>query len=198
MQKKGGIFAWTGLTILLVALAGCASTGGKAPSGEQAKGAAGAEKGAQAQKGEERGGAQAKGMGEEAGAQSEALKGAEKGAGAEAAVTEPDQHRVFFAFDSSELTDNSRKVLRQHAEYLKANEDIDVTLEGNADERGSREYNLALGERRAKSVRRFLLVQGLDSARLKVVSYGEERPLVDGHDKAAYAKNRRVMLRYKQ
>ncbi|MFA9459842.1 peptidoglycan-associated lipoprotein Pal [Thiohalorhabdus methylotrophus] len=208
MHKKGGITIWTGLAALLLLLGGCASTGEQGPGAERADEAdAGAQQdqGAQAGEGAEREGAQAQGMEGGAGAQSESLEGAERGAGAEAAeetaepeVTEPEEHRIFFAFDSSELTDEARKLLRSHAEYLQNNGDVDVALEGHADERGSREYNLALGERRAKSVRRILLVQGVDSERLEVVSYGEERPLVDGHNEEAYAKNRRVMLRYKQ
>lgn len=99
---------------------------------------------------------------------------------------------VLFALDSYELDGEARGVLARHAEWLKGN-NARVTLEGHADERGTREYNLALGERRANSVKNFLANQGIDVARLTTISYGKERPAVEGSDEAAWAQNRRAV-----
>jgi len=192
MPKKGGSIAWMGLAATLT-LAGCATGPEKGPTAEEA---AEAEQAAEAAEGKEAAGAEAKGLGEGEAAEAAGLEG-EK-AEAEAEVTEPEQHRVHFAFDSANLTDEARELLRSHADYLKANPGINVVLEGHADERGSREYNLGLGERRAKSVRRILLVQGVNSDRLEIVSYGEEQPLVDASNEEAYQKNRRVKLAYQE
>lgn len=105
--------------------------------------------------------------------------------------------RVFyFDFDQSELKPEAREALVYHAEQLLANSNIRVRLEGHADERGTREYNLALGERRAQAVQRYLEVQGVPSSRLEIISYGEERPAQSGTTEAAYALNRRVELVY--
>ncbi len=180
LQKGGMTVALSAATLLL--LAGCATTG--PGEGGAAQDGAGAEAG-------EGPGAEASGMAEGGTAESAALAG---GSG----VMEPDQHRVFFAFDSAKLSKESREILQGHAEFLQTQDGVGVTLEGHADERGSREYNLGLGERRAKAVRRILMVHGLDSGQLEIVSYGEERPLVDGHTEAAYAKNRRVEIRYEE
>lgn len=174
----------------LLLLGGCATPPDQGPAEdqaapEQADGPPAAEEGPE--------GARAEGLEGAEGAESAAL-GEE--AGAEAAMSRPEEHRVFFDFDSAQLSDQARGLIRDHAEYLKAHPEARVTLEGHADERGSREYNLALGERRAKSVRRILLVHGVDAGRLEVVSFGEERPLVEGHDEDAYSRNRRVNLAY--
>jgi len=104
--------------------------------------------------------------------------------------------RIFFSFDSSNIDDNSRETLEANANYLVAHPGEKVRLEGNCDERGTREYNLALGERRAKAAAEILKVMGVDGSRISTVSYGEEKPLVDGHDEAAWAKNRRVEIVY--
>ena len=85
-----------------------------------------------------------------------------------------------------------------HAHYLVAHPNLHVRLEGNTDERGSREYNIGLGERRAQAVRRAMLLQGVAETQLSTVSYGAERPAVEGHDEAAWSKNRRVMINYVQ
>jgi peptidoglycan-associated lipoprotein len=195
MQEKGGTIAWMGLAATLT-LVGCAGTPDQGPTAEQGPGAAQAaeETAAGPGEGQAAADAEARGLGEGASAEASGLEGEE--AKAEPAVTEPEEHRVHFAFDSASLTDEGRELVRAHADYLKAHPDIEVVLEGHADERGSREYNLALGERRAKSVRRILLVHGVDSARLEVVSYGEERPLRDAATEAAYQQNRRVKLAY--
>jgi len=87
-------------------------------------------------------------------------------------------------------------VVAAHAKYLAGHPGTRVRLEGHTDERGSREYNIGLGERRAQSVRRALLLQGAADAQISTVSYGEERPAAPGHDEAAWAKNRRVEIVY--
>jgi len=101
----------------------------------------------------------------------------------------------YFAFDSSELSAEDRDTLVYHAEALKANPSRRVRLEGHADERGTREYNLALGERRAQAVARYLQAQGVSANQLETISYGEERPAQQGTTEAAYAANRRVELK---
>jgi peptidoglycan-associated lipoprotein len=103
---------------------------------------------------------------------------------------------VYFDFDSSEIKGTGTDVVAAHAKYLATHSGTRVRLEGHTDERGSREYNIGLGERRAQSVRRALLLQGASDAQISTVSYGEERPAVPGHDEAAWAKNRRVEIVY--
>lgn len=103
---------------------------------------------------------------------------------------------IYFDFDNSEIKGEGTDIVAAHAKYLAANPTARVRLEGNTDERGSREYNIGLGERRAQAVRRALLLQGASDAQLSTVSYGEERPASAGHDEAAWAKNRRVEIVY--
>jgi peptidoglycan-associated lipoprotein len=103
---------------------------------------------------------------------------------------------VYFDFDKSDIRADSQTVVAAHAAYLAKNPAQKVRLEGHADERGSREYNIGLGERRAQAVRRALLLQGVAEAQLSTVSYGEERPAVAGSDEQAYALNRRVEIVY--
>lgn len=98
---------------------------------------------------------------------------------------------IFFAFDSSELSDDSRRALGRLASELKRAADKSVTIEGNTDSRGTTEYNLALGERRAKAARDYLTRLGVDGSRVRIVSYGEERPAAMGETEEAFAKNRR-------
>ena len=105
---------------------------------------------------------------------------------------------VYFDFDSSEIKGEGTDIVAAHAKYLAGHPNIHVRLEGNTDERGSREYNIGLGERRAQSVRRALLLQGASDAQISTVSYGAERPVDPGHDEAAWAKNRRVEIVYVQ
>ncbi|WAJ36267.1 peptidoglycan-associated lipoprotein Pal [Pseudomonas sp. GOM7] len=100
----------------------------------------------------------------------------------------------YFEFDSSDLKPEAMRALDVHAKDLKANGNR-VVLEGHTDERGTREYNMALGERRAKAVQRYLVLQGVSPAQLELVSYGEERPVATGHDEQSWAQNRRVELR---
>ena len=103
---------------------------------------------------------------------------------------------VYFDFDSSEILAEAREIVEAHAQYLAANPGATVTLEGHADERGTREYNLALGERRGESVRRLMTLLGSSAPQLGVVSYGKERPAVEGHDESAWRFNRRVEIVY--
>ena len=99
--------------------------------------------------------------------------------------------RVFFATNEIVLTTASRETLRKQAAWLRKNSDITVVLEGHADERGTREYNLALGERRANAAKDYLLTYGISSDRISVLSYGKERPVDSGSNPLAWSKNRR-------
>ena len=99
---------------------------------------------------------------------------------------------VYFDFDSSALSAASTAMLGRQAAFLKANPSITVTIEGHADERGTREYNLALGDRRASAARDYLIAQGINAARVRTVSYGKERPAMAGSNNTAWAKNRRA------
>lgn len=147
--------------------------------------------------------------------QSEAVNeaaGADSGAGAKAygagedsrtaidPLNDPSSHLsvriIYFAYDSSEVRPEFRPAIEAHARYLADNPNTIVTLEGHADERGSREYNLALGENRANSVKRQLSLLGASAGQIRTVSYGEERPAVDGHDESAWSQNRRVVIVY--
>ena len=102
----------------------------------------------------------------------------------------------YFDFDKSIVRPEAREALAKHAEFLVANPDARVVLEGHADERGTREYNMALGERRAKAVSRYLTIQGVAASQIETVSFGEEVPVAFGHDAEAWQLNRRVEVRY--
>jgi peptidoglycan-associated lipoprotein len=104
------------------------------------------------------------------------------------------EENVHFAFDSFLLSDQARQTLRGKADYLRANPDIAVTVEGHCDDRGTDAYNMALGERRAESVTMFLANLGIDTNRLNTVSYGEERPIAMEHGEASWARNRRAQF----
>ena len=99
---------------------------------------------------------------------------------------------VYFGFDSSELGGEAQATLDRQAAFLNVNPTMVVIIEGHADERGTREYNLALGDRRAVAVRDYLLAKGLNAARVRTVSYGKERPAVSGSNEESWAKNRRA------
>lgn len=103
---------------------------------------------------------------------------------------------VFFDYDKSDIKPEYEVLLTNHGKYLASNPDVKVRLEGHTDERGSREYNLALGERRAKTVRKVLLLHGAPADNVTTTSFGEELPLDLGRDEAAWAQNRRVELVY--
>jgi len=105
---------------------------------------------------------------------------------------------IYFDFDQSDIRAEFNDVLAAHGAYLASNGGARLRLEGHADEQGSREYNIGLGERRAQAVRRALLLQGAGAAQLTTISYGEERPAVFGSDEEAYSLNRRVELVYSQ
>jgi peptidoglycan-associated lipoprotein len=101
--------------------------------------------------------------------------------------------RVFFAFDSAEISPEAQRILQRQAEWLRRYPNVGVTIEGHCDERGTREYNLALGERRAQAAKRVLVALGIPAARLSTISYGKERPAVPGSSEDAYAQNRRAV-----
>jgi peptidoglycan-associated lipoprotein len=103
---------------------------------------------------------------------------------------------VYFDFDSNEVKSEYQPVIESEAHYLRAHPDAKLRIEGNCDERGSREYNLALGQRRAEAVKHVMTVLGANGAKIETVSFGEEKPVAQGHDEASWAKNRRDDFRY--
>jgi peptidoglycan-associated lipoprotein len=103
---------------------------------------------------------------------------------------------VYFDFDSNAVKDEYRGMLQAHSRYLNDNRSSNIKIEGNCDERGSREYNLALGQRRAEAVKKVMTVLGVGDNRIETVSFGEEKPKNPGHDEAAWAENRRADIRY--
>ncbi|MBU6338923.1 MAG: peptidoglycan-associated lipoprotein Pal [Rickettsiales bacterium] len=103
------------------------------------------------------------------------------------------QDRVFFAYDSSELSDDAKKILDVQTEWLKSDPSIKVTVEGHCDERGTREYNIALGDRRANAAKSYLVKNGVGTARITTISYGKEHPVFFGTDEAVISKNRRAV-----
>ena len=105
------------------------------------------------------------------------------------AVDVPD--RIFFAYDSYSLTKAAQDTLEKQAKWLKANGSATIAIEGHADERGTREYNLALGDRRANAAKDYLMTQGISSSRVTTISFGKERPVNSGSNKKAWAQNRR-------
>jgi peptidoglycan-associated lipoprotein len=149
-------------------------------------------------------GAQTNGAGADSGASTAgagAAGGATAGGGADIAGPQEGilaQRTIYFAFDSSVISSDGAALVAAHAHYLVSHASLHVRLEGNTDERGSREYNVGLGERRAQAVKQALLLQGVAEAQLATVSYGAERPAVDGHDETAWSKNRRVVINYVQ
>jgi peptidoglycan-associated lipoprotein len=143
--------------------------------------------------------------GEEQGVQGAEPSGAAPSAGAEGeagtdgapADAQSLERVIHFAFDSSALDEESRGIIKANAAYLAANPQARVTLEGHTDERGTREYNLALGERRAQSVERALRAGGIASNRISTVSFGEEKPVAPGQGEQAWGQNRRVEFVYR-
>lgn len=106
------------------------------------------------------------------------------------------QNVVYFDYDRYDVRSDFAQMLDAHAAFLRSNPSYKVTIEGHADERGTPEYNIALGERRANAVKMYLQGKGVSADQLSIVSYGKEKPAVLGHDEAAYAKNRRAVLDY--
>jgi peptidoglycan-associated lipoprotein len=128
-------------------------------------------------------------------------QGAQNGAGTDAEGPTAGQlqnRTIYFDFDSSEIKSEYDSLITAHARYLAANPRAKVRVEGNTDERGSREYNIGLGERRAQAVRRALMLQGVSDTQITTVSYGEERPAVTGHTEEAWSRNRRANIVYLQ
>jgi peptidoglycan-associated lipoprotein len=108
-------------------------------------------------------------------------------------VAQAGSDRVLFGLDSYDLDDSARSTLDAQAAWLARNGQVRVTIEGHADERGTREYNLALGERRALAVRDYLAARGVSATRMNTISYGKERPEVEGQDEGSWARNRRAV-----
>ncbi len=138
------------------------------------------------------GGASTSGLGADSG-----TSGSGFGSGTGADDGDPLSKRVvYFEYDSSLMTPEAQVIAEAHANYLLSNPGVSLVLEGHADERGTREYNLALGEDRAKSVSQFMQAVGVQSSRIRTISYGEERPVALGHDESAWSLNRRVEILY--
>ncbi len=108
----------------------------------------------------------------------------------------PADRVVYFDYDMSDIRNDQRAILDAHGAYLNNNRNARTRLEGHADERGSREYNMALGERRAQAARSYLNILGVDSSRVDTLSYGEEKPAATGHNESSWQSNRRVELDY--
>lgn len=173
------------VALSIVVIAGCSSTGGT-QGGESYGDQQGVGTGAN--------GAGTSGTG--SGGQYGSGTGTGSGVGQQADSRIPDVRTIYFAFDRDTIKSEYESVVMAHARYLRANSNAQVVLKGHTDERGTREYNLALGERRANAVQRFLRVQGVSGSQMSVVSYGEERPAARGQGEAAYSKNRRVEFSY--
>ena len=110
---------------------------------------------------------------------------------------EGELHPVFFSFDKYELSQESRDTLTANARLLRDSPQFNIWIEGHCDERGTNEYNLALGDRRARASRDFLVAAGVAASRMTVISYGEERPFANGHDESAWSQNRRAHFKVK-
>ena len=103
---------------------------------------------------------------------------------------------VFFDYDSNAVKDDYKGLVQAHSRYMGEKRDSKIRIEGNCDERGSREYNLALGQRRAESVKKMMTVLGVTDGRIETISYGEEKPMAQGHDESAWSQNRRADIKY--
>lgn len=136
--------------------------------------------------------------GQEEGSEMDGLRDDEMGEFRE--LDDPDselaERIIYFDFDQDSVDGEYRDLVRSHAEYLRARPDLEVRLEGHTDERGSREYNIGLGDRRAGAVQQMLVLNGVDEEQIRTVSYGEERPAVDESNEEAWAENRRVEIIY--
>jgi peptidoglycan-associated lipoprotein len=130
----------------------------------------------------------------QAAADAQAAAEAQAAADAEAALME--KNSVYFPFDVDAVQDADRETIVNHAEYLASHPDVKVRVEGNADERGSSEYNLGLGQRRAKNTKRALVLGGASDSQIETVSYGEEKPRCSEHNEACWAQNRRADINY--
>lgn len=179
---------WIGPALLLVLLAACGGQSGTTKQDdEDLFGAYGGDDAAEE--------SATSGMGGD-GVESGSEFGADAGGAMAGPGADLENRVVYFEFDRSDVPGDYVALLQAHGEYLAANPGSQVRLEGHADERGSREYNIGLGERRAQAVRQLLLLQGAAADQLSTVSYGEERPAVLGSDDEAWSLNRRVELVY--
>ena len=181
MRKKmpGNLFVLILVSVGLMFIISCAQTEVKSTSSEEPQ----AEEAVQ----EEDITSEADSDADQAAVEEEAL--AREKANAKAMFVNED---IYFDYDDSSLKDVDREVLKKKADWLNSNPDVSVVIEGHCDERGTTEYNLALGDRRAESVRSYLIDLGIDSVRLEKISYGEEMPAVQGNNEEAWAKNRRA------
>ncbi len=128
----------------------------------------------------------------------EAREKAERDKAAAEAARLKDTSRIYFEFDRFELSTEAREILNRVAEFLKANPKKNITVEGNCDDRGTNEYNLALGQHRADTAARYLQTMGIDRKRIKAISYGEERPVCTEASEACWAKNRNATFVYSE
>jgi len=167
--------------LLAVFLAGCQTTSNQAPvEDKSAAASAGTQSGATT-----------------SGTQSGAVSGTQTGTNP---LKDPNnilsKRSIYFEFDSFVVADQYKPIIEAHAKYLAANKNAKVTLQGHADERGSREYNIALGQKRADAVKRMMQLMGVQELAVETVSFGKEKPRNLGHDEAAWAENRRVDIVY--
>jgi len=150
--------------------------------------------------GEDAGGATAGGIDDGAGLGATALEGGMLVSYDENAINDPNnvlsEKVVYFAFDSNAVGDDYIELVKHHGKYLSFNVNASVRLEGHADERGTREYNVALAEQRAQSVRQMMLYEGATNDQISIISYGEEKPVSFGHDEESMSLNRRVEIVY--
>lgn len=180
MSKQ--LISAAGLALLAVLFAGCSST----PKEEAEVTSAG-------------GGAYGSGSGPGYGGGASTQGYGSSGAG-DPALNDPNSplytRVIYFDFDSTQIREEFKEPLRAHAKYLATNLNARVTIEGHADERGTREYNLALGENRGEQVKRFMQAEGASASQMSLISYGEEKPTDPGHSDASWAYNRRAVLVY--
>lgn len=174
---------WIG-PLLALLIAGCETTGSGEGDGAGGPGATGAD--AAVSGGSGRSGVDARGL--------------DGGYGSGSPLDDPQnplsKRVIYFKYDSAEIKPEFEPVIAAHARYLGSHPSIQVKLEGHADERGSREYNIALGEQRANSIARMLGIQGVGEGQLRIVSFGEEKPVAYGNDESAWQLNRRVEIVY--
>ncbi|MBE0402987.1 18K peptidoglycan-associated outer membrane lipoprotein; Peptidoglycan-associated lipoprotein precursor; Outer membrane protein P6; OmpA/MotB precursor [Halomonas citrativorans] len=170
------------VALSIVAIAGCSSTGGT-QDGDSYGSQDGSSMGA---------GTSGAGTGGQYGS----TTGSGTGAGQQADSRIPEVRTIYFDYDRDTIKSEYESAVMAHVRYLRANPSAQVVLQGHTDERGTREYNMALGERRARAVQRFMNIQGVSPSQMTVVSYGEERPAVSGHNENAYGQNRRVVFNY--
>ncbi len=158
------------MLMLLVAAGGCSKKVSSTPGGDSAAGSS---------------------SGSQGGLTAEQLEAQRLAELQRQAIEKIGADKIYFAFDSNELSQESRAILQEKADLLKANPALSLLIEGHCDERGTEEYNRALGERRARAAYEFLVLLGVESSRLQIISYGEEYPAVQGSNEAAWSKNRR-------